>query len=80
MTNKQKGNWEILSDMIRTSARSKGALIRFCPINDSPVAMIHFPSLKAASCFHGAFSAFAHASKETVRNVRRNKSLKKNHK
>lgn len=76
MTTEQKGNWDILSEMIRTSAKSKGALIRHCPINDNPVVMIHFPSLKAASRFHGAFSAFAHASEETVRSIQRKKSLK----
>ncbi len=76
MTTEQKGNWDILSEMIRTSARSKGALVRRDPLTRNPTVSVHFPSLKAASRFHGAFSSFAHAAKETVRNVQRKKDPK----
>lgn len=59
-----------LSRMIQTSAKSKGALIRHCPITDNPVVMVHFSSMKAAVQFHGAFSLFSTAAKRTVKNVR----------
>lgn len=64
------GNAQSLSQMIQTSAKSKGALVRFCPITDNPVVMVHFPSLKAATRFHGAFSLFSAAAKRTVKRVR----------
>ena len=59
-----------LSRMIQTSAKSKGALIRLCPITDNPVVTIHFPSLKAASHFHEAFSLFSAAAKRAAKRVR----------
>lgn len=63
-------NAESLSQMIQTSAKSKGALVRFCPVTDNPVVMVHFHSLNAATRFHGAFSLFSAAAKRTVKRVR----------
>lgn len=73
MTTKHIENWDILSDMIRASAKSTASYV---PLDNPTVFCIRFQTEKSARAFQDAFESFAHASKKTVRSVHRKKSLK----
>lgn len=77
MTTKHTESWDILSDMIRASAKVESTYISWA---ENDVFHINFRHPRYARAFQDAFESFVHASKKTVRNVQRKKSLKKNHK